>query len=244
MKLLAATIVAGASTAHAGPTTRAVQVPRAPAPTDWASYVDLTIKPRMIGDRPAAGNTGGKVADTEDTEPARVEREQARSLDADLAAFEAALRSRSAATPKPAKPMRVPGLTDQQLAELEPMDLAKPGYIELRLKPTPEEVVIRPRRLANARPACGNTGGKDPQRPARDCSTADIALAAELDRWEIQQAQKRSEKLAHDSVKIYAAATAMLRATPSLKARLLVNGRPACGNTQGKASSRSYCEGE
>jgi hypothetical protein len=32
-----------------------------------------------------------------------------------------------------------------------------------------------------------------------------------------------------------------VRADPTLKARLLVNGRPACGNTMGKASPPSYC---
>ena len=258
MKLFAVTILAGASTASASPATQALGAAPArpagpkppPAAASWTEYIDVSVKPRLIGQRPAPGNTGGGKTkgggmkrdpddfyDYDAEVPVRAEPEivQTRSLEADLNAFDA-----SQATPvqRVERPVRVPGLSDAQLAQFEPMDLRKP-YVDLRVKHAPEAIVIRPRRLANARPACGNTGGKSDMPD--DCTASQIKLAAELDTWEAKQSEKRYAKLNADQGKLFAAATAILTADPSLKMRLLIDGRPACGNTQGKQGPASYC---
>jgi hypothetical protein len=239
MKLFAVTILASTSTASAGPAT-------------WASYVDTSVKPRLIGQRPAPGNTGGgktKGGMRHDEIDLDEDRPQQRSLATDLASFDdvmqqiarspdAARPIRVSATP-PVERTRVPGLTDKQLAELQPID-PMADKIDLRLTPKPEPVVIKPRRLANARPACGNTGGKTDMAD-EDCSVRDIKLAAELAAWEEQQAEKSAQRWYANHDKLLAAAEAIIRAEPALKARVLVDGRPACGNTQVKSSPPAFC---
>jgi hypothetical protein len=101
-------------------------------------------------------------------------------------------------------------------------------------------VVINPRLLGNARPACGNTGGK--ATPPSDCTAKEIRAVEAYDREYARVSDERNGRVNVASTKLMAAVEAAVRADPSLRARLLVNGRPACGNTMGKSSPPSYCE--
>ena len=103
-----------------------------------------------------------------------------------------------------------------------------------------EPLVINPRLLGNARPACGNTGGK--AEPPADCTQKEIRAATAYDREYERVSTLRSLKIAGASTKLMAATEAAVRADPSLRARLLISGRPACGNTMGKSSPPSYCQ--
>jgi hypothetical protein len=100
-------------------------------------------------------------------------------------------------------------------------------------------LVIKPRVLANFRPACGNTGGKV-DAPA-DCTTAEIKAANASNEAYARASDAHYSKVSAAYTKLMAATTAAVRADPSLKMRLLVSGRPACGNTQGKASPPEFC---
>jgi hypothetical protein len=100
-------------------------------------------------------------------------------------------------------------------------------------------IVINPRLLANARPACGNTGGKV-DRPD-DCTAKEIHAVEAYDREYARVATARNARVSAAWTKLMAATATAVHADPSLKARLLVNGRPACGNTMGKSSPPSYC---
>jgi hypothetical protein len=100
-------------------------------------------------------------------------------------------------------------------------------------------IVINPRLLANARPACGNTGGKVSMPD--DCSAADIRAAAAADKAYEQASTKHYAKVQIAYAKLMAATATAVRADPSLRARLLINGRPACGNTMGKSSPPAFC---
>ncbi|HEY5951347.1 MAG TPA: hypothetical protein VIV40_37900 [Kofleriaceae bacterium] len=105
-----------------------------------------------------------------------------------------------------------------------------------------EPIVLSPRLLANARPACGNTGGKV-DRPD-DCSTAEIRAVEAADKAYAQAAGKRQAKISATYERLMSATTLAVRADPSLRARLLINGRPACGNTMGKQSPPAFCRGD
>jgi hypothetical protein len=100
-------------------------------------------------------------------------------------------------------------------------------------------IVIKPRMLANFRPACGNTGGKVDS--PEDCTTAEVRAADAYNKDYERQARKRDDKISAASRRLFAATTAAVKADPSLKARLYVNGRPACGNTMTKKGPPSYC---
>jgi hypothetical protein len=122
------------------------------------------------------------------------------------------------------------------------IDLARMELVEASLAYQAvqrEPLAISPRLLANHRPACGNTGGKV-DRPD-DCTDADIRAAAAYDKAYAKAATVRNAKVSAAYTTLMVATAEAVRADPTLKARLLVNGRPACGNTMGKASPPSYC---
>lgn len=96
--------------------------------------------------------------------------------------------------------------------------------------------VIFPRQLANARPACGNTGGKM-ERPA-DCTGAETRAAYAAAKWQQEYTNKQLAKLAVVYDKLVGATEAAVRADPTLAPRLLPDRRPACGNTMSKTRSR------
>jgi hypothetical protein len=97
--------------------------------------------------------------------------------------------------------------------------------------------IIFPRRLANARPACGNTGGKE-ARPD-DCTAADTRKAYAASKWWDQEAAKRQEKIQAARTILIAATEQAVRVDPTLAARLLPSGRPACGNTMSKSKPKA-----
>jgi hypothetical protein len=102
-----------------------------------------------------------------------------------------------------------------------------------------DQPIVTPRLLANHRPACGNTGGKVKQ--PSDCTAAEIrAVNAYNDAYE-QASSKHYAKVSSTYGKLMVAVKAAVKADPSLKMRLLHNGRPACGNTQGKKGPPEYC---
>lgn len=92
--------------------------------------------------------------------------------------------------------------------------------------------IVLPRLLANARPACGNTGGKV-DRPS-DCSAKETRAAYAAERYYDKEAPKREARIDAAYSKLVAATEVAANADPALKARLLVSGRPACGNTMSK----------
>lgn len=98
---------------------------------------------------------------------------------------------------------------------------------------------IKPRVLANARPACGNTGGKV-DRPA-DCTAAETRAALAQARIDEREARRRDDKYRAERRKLLAAMEAAVRVDPSIKARLLIDGRPACGNTMSKKGPPAFC---
>jgi hypothetical protein len=100
-------------------------------------------------------------------------------------------------------------------------------------------IVIKPRALVNFRPACGNTGGK--VAPPDDCTAREVRAAYAYDKEHAKLAQQRAAKISAAYTKLIAATTDAVRADPTLKARLYVNGRPACGNTMSKKGRASYC---
>ncbi len=100
-------------------------------------------------------------------------------------------------------------------------------------------IVINPRLLANARPACGNTGGKV-DRPA-DCTANEIRAVRAYEEAYEREARKRDAKVRAAYQKLMAATEAAVRVEPTLAPRLLVNGRPACGNTMGKSRAKPDC---
>jgi hypothetical protein len=117
----------------------------------------------------------------------------------------------------------------------------KEGFVDLRIKrSSAPEVVIKPRVLPNYRPACGNTGGKSPR--ATNCTAAEIRTARDQARIDVKEASRRGNRMAAERMALMATAEAVIRAQPSLKARVLINGRPACGNTMSKASPPAFCE--
>jgi hypothetical protein len=106
-----------------------------------------------------------------------------------------------------------------------------------------QRIVIEPRLLANYRPACGNTGGKSDEEVNRpkDCGAADMRAIAAYDSAYATASQKHNDRVSAAYGKLMRATEAAIRADPSLKMRLLENGRPACGNTQGKKGPPEYC---
>ena len=105
-----------------------------------------------------------------------------------------------------------------------------------------QPIVINPRLLGNARPACGNTGGKV-DAPA-DCTAAEIRAVQAHDKAYAEAAAKREAKVSVAYSKLMAATEAAIRADPSLKARLYLNGRPACGNTMSKKGPPAFCRAD
>ena len=104
------------------------------------------------------------------------------------------------------------------------------SYIEISIK-TP---TIKPRVLNNARPACGNTGGKV-DRPS-NCTAAEEKALQLQQKEDERVARINAERYAADQKRLMAVAEAVVRADPSVKPRLLLNGRPACGNTMAKSA--------
>ena len=211
MKLFAVAILGAASSAQA---------------ENWSGYVDTTIKPRQLADgRPAAGNTVGKTPPRDEGD----DRAEQQSLADALAAFEAEERraklvvepKRIAARPKP--------ITKEARALLA----AEREYDAVMA------IEIKPRLYANFRPACGNTGGKV-ERPS-DCTGTEVRAAYAYDKEYARLAQKRDQKAEAVYKKILAAADAATRADQAVVARMLGNGRPACGNTMSKAGPPAYC---
>ncbi|HEY5923278.1 MAG TPA: hypothetical protein VIV11_16475 [Kofleriaceae bacterium] len=104
-------------------------------------------------------------------------------------------------------------------------------------------IVIKPRLLGNNRPACGNTGGK--ADPPDDCTAAETAAVEAAWRDERQayerEEAKRAPKLRAAYTRLMSATEAALRANPSLKTRIYMNGRPACGNTMSKKGPEAFC---
>jgi hypothetical protein len=105
-----------------------------------------------------------------------------------------------------------------------------------------DEIVIEPRLLANLRPACGNTGGKV-DAPA-DCTAADVRRADAYQREYDKQSQKRQAKISVAYQTLMVATADAVRAEPSIKTRLLLNGRPACGNTMSKQGPPAFCRAD
>ena len=95
---------------------------------------------------------------------------------------------------------------------------------------------ILPRLLASFRPACGNTGGKL-DRPS-DCTEAELRAADAYDKAYPVEAGKHNVRVKAAYEKLMAAKTVAFRADPTLEARLLVDGRPACGNTLSKSKPK------
>jgi len=268
MKLFAATMLAGASTASASPAKQAVQAtPRSQGASeriDWASYMETSMTPRTLrsGSR-APGNTGGKRS-----EPKRAERsEQAHSLAIDLAIYDAApaqepairpyrinwrgyldmstvamiqplllANGRAACGNTGGKPMPKSECTDAALER----NLTKPASELLAATRAYEHEVaapvVVPRLLANARPACGNTGGKV-DRPD-DCTAAETRRALEADKVWLKESDKKNARIKTAYTKLIVATEAAVAADPSLEVRLLSSARPACGNTLSKSKSK------
>jgi len=105
-----------------------------------------------------------------------------------------------------------------------------------------KEPVIQPRLLANFRPACGNTGGKSD--PPDNCTTAEIKAVEAYNKASADAYSKHYAKMQVAYDKLMVATAAAVRADPTLEARLLENGRPACGNTMSKKGPPSYCRTE
>jgi hypothetical protein len=99
--------------------------------------------------------------------------------------------------------------------------------------------IVLPRVLANARPACGNTGGKV-SRPD-DCSLAETNAAYAADDYYAKQSKKKQARITAAYDKLIVATEAAVAADPSLQVRLLENGRPACGNTHSKKKMAVDC---
>jgi hypothetical protein len=102
-----------------------------------------------------------------------------------------------------------------------------------------KEPIIEPRLLANMRPACGNTGGKSD--PPDDCTTAEIRAVDAYNQAYFVAHNKHYAKVSAAYQKLMVATADAVRADPTLKTRLLVNGRPACGNTMSKKGPPEYC---
>jgi uncharacterized protein YecT (DUF1311 family) len=102
-----------------------------------------------------------------------------------------------------------------------------------------KEPVIQPRLLANFRPACGNTGGKSDAPD--DCTTAEIRAVDAYNKAYSENYSKHYAKVNAAYEKLMVATTAAVTADPTLKARLLIGGRPACGNTMSKKGPPAYC---
>jgi len=213
MKLFAVTILAGASSASAN----TVKQPKAPTPArtiavvDWDAKIDITaIKPRVLASgRAACGNVVGGPSKGGGGSYMK------RCDDGEFAEAELA------------KIMETP----EQRALLA----ASLAYQAADSAP----IVIKPRVLANFRPACGNTGGKS-DAPA-DCTQAELTAARAYDQARERAWEAHYSKVNVAYTKLMAATADAVRADPSLKMRLLVGGRPACGNTQGKASPPEFC---
>jgi hypothetical protein len=96
--------------------------------------------------------------------------------------------------------------------------------------------IVLPRLLANARPACGNTGGKDP-RPA-DCTAAETKTAKAANTFYDKAGRERQRRIDVAYEKLIDATAAAAAADLTLHVRLLESGRPACGNTLSKSASK------
>lgn len=118
------------------------------------------------------------------------------------------------------------------------------------------EPAFTPRTLANGRPACGNIVGKGPRRASCETATPIVAqtpVRAEPARPIVAQAPVRVEPATPVVVVARPAATAeridwrsyidtaAVAASTVIKPRLLRSGRPACGNTGGKAPEPREC---
>ncbi|HEY5923277.1 MAG TPA: hypothetical protein VIV11_16470 [Kofleriaceae bacterium] len=125
---------------------------------------------------------------------------------------------------------------------------ASPGRGDSRIEVT----TITPRQLVNGRAACGNTGGKGgattkcvelltlDERSLVEASLAHRAAnAIVIEKANATHVAKHREAT---YTKLMVAMEAAIRADASLATRLLINGRPACGNTMAKGqSSPAYC---
>lgn len=120
-------------------------------------------------------------------------------------------------------------------AEQKALLTASLAYQSARAQP----VVINPRLLGNARPACGNTGGK--ADAPDDCTPAELRAVEVYDRESTREWNKHNAAVDAAYTTLVAATRVAMRADPTLQARLMANGRPACGNTMGKAAPPSYC---
>lgn len=105
-----------------------------------------------------------------------------------------------------------------------------------------QEPVIQPRLLASYRPACGNTGGKSD--PPADCTKAEIRAVEAYNKASADAYGKHYAKVQTAYDKLMIATASAVRADPTLKARLYVSGRPACGNTMSKKGPPAYCRTE
>ncbi|HEY5923276.1 MAG TPA: hypothetical protein VIV11_16465 [Kofleriaceae bacterium] len=92
---------------------------------------------------------------------------------------------------------------------------------------------ITPPPLGKVRLACSDV---EDTRPA-DCTAAELHAARVIG----QAHQQRNAIVQAAHTKLLAATLAAVRAEPALQARLLVNGRPACGNTMAKQRQAEYC---
>jgi hypothetical protein len=126
--------------------------------------------------------------------------------------------------------------------DLTRMELARAS---LAYQAASSEPIVVPRMLANARPACGNTGGKGGGDD--ECTAAERAAQNRYDNAYEKASTKHYAKVSAAYAKLMVATSDAVRVDPTLKARLLVNGRPACGNTMSKKAPPAFCrieEGE
>jgi hypothetical protein len=231
MKLFAVAVLASASSAQ--------------AETTFASYVDKTIKPRQLANgRAAPGNTGGgktkgggdKESMLTDDEPVVAKR---MGVDWNGKIEVTAIKPRVLADGRPAAGNSVGKPLPSQVRE--DIDQKREALLtaSLAYQAVNSEPVIQPRLLANFRPACGNTGGKS-DAPA-DCSTAEIRAVDAYNKASADAYSKHSAKVQVAYNKLMVATAAAVHADPTLAARLLINGRPACGNTMSKKGPPAFC---
>jgi hypothetical protein len=102
-----------------------------------------------------------------------------------------------------------------------------------------EPIVIHPRVLGNARPACGNTGGKV-DKP-ENCTKAEVRAVEAYDEAYEVESRKREAKVKVAYGKLMSVTKAAYAADPTLEARLLADRRPACGNTMSKSAKPRDC---
>lgn len=107
------------------------------------------------------------------------------------------------------------------------------------------EPAFQPRTLANGRPACGNLVGKGQKRVA--CETPQPVLAQTAARPEPVKPARSVTVTAQPVATVERIDwrsyidTAAVATSTVIKPRLLRSGRPACGNTGGKAPEPKEC---